>query len=141
MVLYLPGGRRSVAEVYPRPFVVVRDIAMARSATKAANLTGTEVSASTLRKRFQTAAPQRAWLVAFSRYVVCGRTHDLSPMNQAKMGMLTQWFQRRDCWELHGLTVGLYLCRAAATGTWRHAPHRVERVRHAEAAADRRWGQ
>jgi mannosyltransferase len=109
VVVYLPGGRRSVGEAYPRSFAGVRDIALARSATDAADLTGTEVSASTLRHRFETATFQRAWLVAFSRYVVCGRAQNLSPMNQAKMAILGQRFRRMDCWEVHGLTVELYL--------------------------------
>lgn len=109
VVVYLPGGWRSVAEAYQRSFVGVRDIASFRSAIKSANLTGTEVSASTLRRRFERVAPQRAWLVAFSRYVLCDRADNLSPMNQAKMAILTQWFQRRGCWEVHGLTIELYL--------------------------------
>jgi mannosyltransferase len=108
VVVYLPGGRRAVGEAYPRSFAGVRDIAVARSATEAADLTGTEVSAATLRRRFETLAPQRTWLVAFSRYVLCGRTQNLSPMNQAKMAMLGQWFQRRDCRQVHGMTVELY---------------------------------
>jgi mannosyltransferase len=114
VVVYLPGGRRAVAEAYPRYFSGVRDIALARSATKAADLTGTEVSAVTLRHRFETIAPQRVWLVAFSRYVVCGGTHDLSPMNQAKMAILTQSFQHQNCWAVNGMTVELYLRRPAA---------------------------
>jgi mannosyltransferase len=109
VVVYLPGGRRSVGEAYPRSFARVRDIALARSATKAADLIGTEVSASTLRRRFETVAPPRAWLVAFSRYVLCSRTQNLSPMNQAKMAILNQRFRRQDCREVHGLTVELYV--------------------------------
>jgi mannosyltransferase len=109
VVVYLPGGRRSVAEAYPRSFSGVRDIAIARSATEAADLTGTEVSAATLRRRFETVAARRAWLVAFSRYVLCGRTQNLSPMNQAKLAILNQRFRRQGCWEVHGLTVELYL--------------------------------
>lgn len=112
VVLFLPGGRRAVAEAYPRDFAGVGDIAMSSSATAAANLTGTEVSAFVLRQRLKAAAPRRAWLVAFSRYVVCGGARNLSPMSQAKMVILAQGFQRQGCWELHGLTVGLYLRRA-----------------------------
>lgn len=108
IVVYLPGGRRAVAAAYPRSFSGVRDIALARSATEAADLTGTEVSAATLRRRFETAAARRAWLVAFSRYVLCGRTQNLSPMNQAKLAILNQRFRRQGCWEVHGLTVELY---------------------------------
>jgi mannosyltransferase len=109
VVMYLPGGRRAVAEAYPRAFSQVRDIALDRTATEEADLTGTEVNAATLRQRFAGVAPRRAWLVAFSRYVLCGRTRNLSPMSQAKLAILDRGFRRQGCWQVHGMTVALYL--------------------------------
>jgi mannosyltransferase len=120
-VLFLPDGRRSVADAYPRAFTGVDDIALGVPAAQAAALTATEVSAATLRRRFEAAAPERTWLVAFSRYAVCRETYGLTPMNYAKVMMLDQWFWRQDCRQVHGLTVELYVRRAGTAERWRHA--------------------
>lgn len=127
-VLFLPDGRRSVADAYPRAFARVDDIALAVPAAQAAALTATEVSAATLRRRFEATAPERTWLVAFSRYAVCRETYGLTPMNYAKVMMLNDWFWRQDCRQVHGLTVELYVRRAGTAERWRRA-----RARHPEA--------
>ena len=64
-VLYVPPRNRVFSIAYPAPFRRLRDVALAESPAVAANLSGAEVTAGTLRARF--AAVGRVWVVSGHR--------------------------------------------------------------------------
>jgi mannosyltransferase len=111
VVIFVPKGRRAIEDAYPADFAGIANIAQLKTPSQAHNLTGTEVSAAVLRRRFETV--QRAWLVGFSRYVTCKEkpARGLYPDDQVKIDILTVGFQRAGCWPFKGMTVRLYIRR------------------------------
>jgi mannosyltransferase len=63
-VFYLPSEARVVSMAYPAPFRKLRDLALRQSPVASDSLTGTQVSAPVLAKRF--AGVHRVWLVQWA---------------------------------------------------------------------------
>lgn len=108
VVLFLPGGRRAIEDAYPSAFAGMPNIGQWKTPAQAHNLTGSEVGAATLRRRFIPV--KRAWLVAYTRYLNCtGRpARKLFPADQVKMDILTSGFSEERCWSLRGMIVREY---------------------------------
>jgi mannosyltransferase len=63
-ILYLPGNRRIMSMAYPAPFRRLNDVALAVSPAASGTLSGIEVSAATLTRRFSRV--HRVWVITLA---------------------------------------------------------------------------
>jgi mannosyltransferase len=107
-VLFLPVGRRIVADAYPEDFTAVREVALARTATQTGALIAQEIPASEIATALDEVP--RVWAIQRSRI----KDHHLrTPQDLAKLRLLRDDYRQASRTRVHGYVIRLFVSDAA----------------------------
>jgi mannosyltransferase len=107
-VLFLPMGRRIVADTYPEDFTGVREVALTRTAAQMSALISQEIPAGEIATALDNVP--RVWAIQRSRIK---DSHLSTPQDLAKLGVLRDDYRQAFRTRVHGYVIRLFVSEAA----------------------------
>ncbi|GAA4577556.1 glycosyltransferase family 39 protein [Planotetraspora kaengkrachanensis] len=107
-VLFLPVGRRIVADAYPEDFAAVREVALTRTAAQAGALISEEIPANRIAAALRDVP--RVWAIQRSRIKDARLT---TPQDLAKLRSLRDDYHQASRTRVHGYVIRLFVSESA----------------------------
>ncbi|WP_203980537.1 glycosyltransferase family 39 protein [Planotetraspora silvatica] len=109
-VLFLPMGRRIVADAYPEDFTAVREVALTRTAAQVGALISQEIPAREVAAALD--GVPRVWAIQRSRIK---DSHLSTPQDLAKLRLLRDDYRQEARTRVHGYVIRLFVSEAAGS--------------------------